>query len=157
VAEEMFSRFYHRNPGERENPRALEVNGLTDAVIRARRGGARYAEHFRDDRDFETFCAGVSRYVGHNISFDRKFLPFPLKHCFCTMKENITIIRLKRKFYGGFKYPRLSEAAEYYGLAPEGGKLHGSDYDTRLTCEIFKKMLQSPKTKRRVLEFLNSR
>jgi DNA polymerase III epsilon subunit-like protein len=84
-------------------------------------------------------------------------MTFPLKYCFCTMKENTAIIKLPNKFHGGYKYPRLSEAAQYYGLAPEAGRLHGSDYDTRLTCEIFKKMLRGPNTKQRVLEFLNRR
>jgi DNA polymerase III epsilon subunit-like protein len=157
AGEETFSRFYYRNPGEREDPQALAVNGLTDAVIRAKRAGVRYAKHFHNDKDFEQFCAGVNHYVGHNISFDRKFLPFSLKHCFCTMKENTAVIKLKKMARSGYKYPRLSEAAAYYGLAADTGRLHGSDYDTRLTCEIFKKMLYSPKTRRRVLEFLNSR
>jgi DNA polymerase-3 subunit epsilon len=154
--EDSFTRFYYRDPGERENREALAVNGLTDAVIRKRRGSAGYAEHFRRDRDFAIFCAGVHHYVAHNIAFDRKFVPFPLKHCFCTMKENTNIIRIRR-YHGGFKYPRLSEAAEFYGLAPETSRLHGSDYDTQLAYEIFRKMLSSPRTKRRVLEFLNRR
>jgi DNA polymerase-3 subunit epsilon len=154
LAEEGFSRFYYRNPGERENPRALEVNGLTDAVIRVRRGAAGYPKQFRDDGGFAAFCAGVAHYVGHNIAFDRRFLPFPLKHCFCTMRENTAVIKIRRPYGGGYKYPRLSEAAEYYGLAPESALLHGSDYDTRLTCEIFKQMLRRPATRRRALAFL---
>lgn len=154
--EDSFSRFYYRNPGERESREALAVNGLTDEVIRAKRGDAGYAEQFRQDKDFRIFCAGVNHYVAHNISFDRQFVRFPLKYCFCTMRENTNIIRIKR-YYGGFKYPRLSETAEYYGIAPETAKLHGSDYDTRLTYEIFKKMLRDPRTKQRVYEFLGRR
>jgi DNA polymerase-3 subunit epsilon len=152
IAEE-FSRFYYRKPGEPENREALAVNGLTDAAIRKKRGQDRYAEHFHHDPDFAIFCAGVHHYVGHNIAFDRKFIPFPLKYCFCTMKENTTVIKIKRP-YGGFKYPRLSEAAEFYGLAPESDRLHGSDYDTRLTYEIFKIMLREPRTRQKVREFL---
>jgi DNA polymerase-3 subunit epsilon len=151
-----FSRFYYRNPGERESREALAVNGLTDEVIRAKRGNAGYAEQFRYDDDFPIFCAGVNHYVAHNIAFDRKFVPFPLKHCFCTMRENTNIIKIKR-YCGGFKYPRLSETAEYYGLAPETGKLHGSDYDTWLTREIFKKMIRIPRTKQRIYAFLGKR
>ncbi|MDR0732045.1 MAG: hypothetical protein LBF63_10285 [Treponema sp.] len=150
---EIFSRFYYRKPGEKENREALNVNGLTDAVIRGKRGKAQYPEHFHLDGDFAAFCAGVHHYVGHNIAFDRKFIPFPLRHCFCTMKENTNIIKIQR-YCGGFKYPRLGEAADYYGLAPESGKLHGSDYDTRLTYEIFRKMFYDPRTRRRVHEFL---
>ncbi|MDR3146356.1 MAG: hypothetical protein LBU21_08765 [Treponema sp.] len=151
--EEIFSRFYYRNPGERENPEAIQVNGLRDEVIRTKRGNALYAEHFTHDTDFAAFCAGVKHYVGHNVSFDRKFIPFPLKHCFCTMKENIQVIRIKRRG-GGLKYPRLSETAAYYGLSPESDRLHGSEYDTRLTYEIFRKMLTDLRTKQRILAFL---
>jgi DNA polymerase-3 subunit epsilon len=154
--EETFTRFYYRKPGEQEDRGALNVNGLTDAVIRKKRGNARYAEHFHCDTDFAAFCAGVCHYVGHNIAFDRKFIPFPLKHCFCTMKENVNIIRIK-KYNGGFKYPRLSEAAEYYGIAPESGKLHSSDYDTRLAYEIFRAMLREPRAGHKVREFLKRR
>jgi DNA polymerase III epsilon subunit-like protein len=151
--EDVFTRFYFRNPGERANPEAIKVNGLRDEAIRKMRGNAKYAEHFNGDGDFAAFCAGVNHYVGHNISFDRMFIHFPLKHCFCTMKENTKIIRIKGH-NAGFKYPRLSEAAAYYGLSPESGKLHGSEYDTRLTYEIFRKMLGDPRTKQRVLAFL---
>jgi DNA polymerase-3 subunit epsilon len=151
---ETFTRFYYRNPGEPANRNALAVNGLTDEVIRKNRDNARYAEYFRDDRDFENLCAGVNHYVGHNIAFDRMFIHFPLKHCFCTMKENTRIIRLQR-YNGGLKYPRLGEAAAYYGLAPDADKLHGSEYDTRLTYEIFRKMLSASRTKKKVLAFLN--
>jgi DNA polymerase-3 subunit epsilon len=153
LVEGAFCRFYYRKPGERENPEALAVHGLTSEVIRAKRGEASYAEHFNRDTDFRAFCAGVNHYVAHNIAFDRKFVPFPLKHCFCTMKENTAVLRIRRRC-GGFKYPRLSEAAEFYGLAPETAKLHGSDYDARLSYEIFKKMLHHPRTRQRALEFL---
>ncbi|MDR3161679.1 MAG: hypothetical protein LBU28_08710 [Spirochaetaceae bacterium] len=151
-----FTRFYYREPGERENREALAVNGLTNAVIRKKRGDAPYAKHFRYDIDFLIFCAGVHHYVGHNIAFDRKFIPFPLEYCFCTMKENTNIIKIKKP-YGGFKYPRLSEAAEYYGLALVSDRLHSSDYDTRLTYEIFKRMLREVRTRQKAYKFLKQR
>ena len=152
--ETIFTRFYYRNPGEPQNPEALAVNGLTDEVIRKNRGNAPYAEHFRCDKDFKTLCTGVRHYVGHNIAFDRKFVPFPLKHCFCTMKENTALIKIRRHT-GGFKYPRLSETAAFYGLSPDMNKLHGSEYDTRLTYEIFRKMMNEDRTKPRIYDFLN--
>jgi DNA polymerase-3 subunit epsilon len=152
--ETIFTRFYYRKEGEQVNPAALEVNGLLDDVIRKNRGNAQYAEYFSQDKDFKTLCTGVRHYVGHNIAFDRKFVYFPLRHCFCTMKENTAIIKIRR-YNGGFKYPRLSETAAFYGLAPETDKLHGSEYDTRLTYEIFKKMMNESRTKSRIYEFLN--
>jgi DNA polymerase-3 subunit epsilon len=154
--ETIFTRFYYRKAGEPVDPGALKVNGLSDEVIRKNRGDAHYPEHFSEDEDFKALCTGVRHYVGHNIAFDRKFVCFPLKHCFCTMKENTPVVKIKR-YTGGFKYPQLSEAAAFYGLAPDTGKLHGSDYDTRLTYEIFRKMLNDGRTKPRVFEFLNKR
>ncbi|MDR2631528.1 MAG: hypothetical protein LBC60_11450 [Spirochaetaceae bacterium] len=153
---EIFTRFYYRAPGEAVNPQALAVNGLSDEVIRKSRGTAQYPQYFVQDMDFKTLCTGVKHYVGHNVSFDRKFVFFPLKHCFCTMKENITVLKLPRP-QGGLKYPRLSETASFYGLSLETDKLHGSEYDTRLTYELFRKMLTDDRTKARVSAFLNKK
>jgi DNA polymerase-3 subunit epsilon len=152
--ETVFTRFYYRKAGEPVNHDALKVNGLSDEAIRTCRGNAPYPERFTDDGDFAALCAGVRHYVGHNIAFDRKFVRFPLKHCFCTMQENTNIVKIRRHA-GGFKYPRLSEAAAFYGLSLETDKLHGSEYDTRLTYEIFRKMLNDDRTNPRVYEFLN--
>jgi DNA polymerase III epsilon subunit-like protein len=72
------------------------------------------------------------------------------------MKENITVLKLPRPA-GGFKYPRLSEAAAFYGLAPEADKLHGSEYDAQLTYNLCRKMLADDRTKARVSAFLNKK
>jgi DNA polymerase-3 subunit epsilon len=156
TVKETFSRFYYRNPGEMEDARAIDVNGLTDKAIRRKRGKAQYPEHFRDDGDFAAFCSGVRHFVGHNIAFDRKFLNFCLPHSFCTMRENTNIIRIIR-WSGGFKYPRLREAADFYHIETDERQLHGSDYDVRLTCEIFKRMLRDRRTTKRVLGFLKKK
>jgi DNA polymerase-3 subunit epsilon len=152
-ATETFSRFYYRNPGEPENAVAIAVNGLTGNVIRRKRGNAEYPEHFKDDRDFAAFCSGARHFVGHNIAFDRKFLDFCLPNSFCTMRENTDIIRIIR-WAGGFKYPRLREAADFYQIETDEDQLHESDYDTHLTYEIFKHMLRDGRTKERVIGFL---
>ncbi|MDR2070290.1 MAG: 3'-5' exonuclease [Treponema sp.] len=153
AVEETFSRFYYRNPGEPENAGAIRVNGLTDEVIRRNRGDALYPEQFKYDRDFPIFCSGVRHFVGHNIAFDQKFLAFSLPHTFCTMRENTNIIKLIR-WAGGYKFPRLKEAADYYQIEIDEHQLHGSDYDAFLTYEIFKRMLGNNQTKKRAVEFL---
>jgi DNA polymerase-3 subunit epsilon len=153
TVKETFSRFYYRKPGETENAGAIAVNGLTGEVIRRKRGDAQYPEHFKDDTDFAVFCSGVKHFVGHNIAFDRKFLDFYLPHSFCTMRENTDVIRIVR-WTGGFKFPRLKEAADYYHIKADEHQLHGSDYDTHLTYEIFKCMLKDTRTRERVIEFL---
>jgi DNA polymerase-3 subunit epsilon len=156
TVKETFSRFYYRNPGEPENVFAINVNGLTGPVIRQKRGKALYPEHFKDDRDFAAFCSGVRHFVGHNITFDRKFLDFSLPNSFCTMRENTEVIRIIRRA-GGFKFPRLQEAADYYRIETDEQQLHGSDYDARLTYEIFKRMLQNERTREKALRFLKKR
>jgi DNA polymerase III epsilon subunit-like protein len=153
TVKETFSRFYYRSPGEPENAFAIDVNGLTDTVIRQKRGKARYPKYFKDDEGFTVFCSGVRHFVGHNIAFDRKFLDFCLPHSFCTMRENTDIIRIKR-WAKGFKYPRLKEAADFYRVETDEQRLHGSDYDTRLTYEIFKRMLKNELTRESVIRFL---
>jgi DNA polymerase-3 subunit epsilon len=158
AVEETFGRFYFRNFGEPENAAAIAVNGLTDVVIWRNRGDAQYPEHFKDDPDFAGFCSGVRHFVGHNIAFDRKFLVFSLPHTFCTMRENTTVIKIPRwSGAGGYKYPRLQEAADFYKIETDERQLHGSDYDTRLTYEIFKRMLKDKRTKKAVLDFLEKR
>jgi DNA polymerase-3 subunit epsilon len=153
TVKETFSRFYYRNPGEPESAAAIGVNGLTDMVIRRKRGKARYPEHFRDDGGFAAFCSGVRHFAGHNIAFDRKFLDFCLPNSFCTMRENTDIIRIIR-WAGGYKYPNLREAAEFYQIETDERQLHGSDYDALLTYEIFKCMLRDSRAKKRVIGFL---
>jgi predicted DNA-binding transcriptional regulator YafY len=59
-----FTRYYFRNPGEKENADAIDVNGLTDEVIRDRRGDAPYPEHFKDDADFIFFLQRGQSFCG---------------------------------------------------------------------------------------------
>jgi DNA polymerase III epsilon subunit-like protein len=94
--------------------------------------------------------------VGHNIPFDAKFLDFKLKRTFCTMRENTNIMKHK-KSNGGFKAPKLIEAAVFYNISVDEDKCHGSEYDTRLCYEIFRKMLARKRSRERVLEFLEKR
>jgi DNA polymerase-3 subunit epsilon len=95
IERDVFDRCYFRQPDEAPDWGALRVNGLTDAVIRELRSDADYPAHFLEDiPQFKEFCAGVSHFVGHNISFDAKFIPFPLPHTFCTMRENTDILKI---------------------------------------------------------------
>ena len=95
-----FNRFYFRNEGEKINAEAVAVNGLTDEEILRRRteSGMKYSKYFEKDRDFIDFCKGIEHFVVHNISFDRKFIPFDLKTQFCTKESNIDILRIPGKF-----------------------------------------------------------
>jgi DNA polymerase-3 subunit epsilon len=116
-----------------------------------------YPKYFREDmQSFKDFCAGAIRFVGHNIPFDAKFLDFELKRIFCTMRENKSIMKLKNR-RGGLKPPKLIEAANFYRIAVDEKKCHGSEYDTLIAYEIFKKMLVRKRSQQRILAFLGKR
>jgi DNA polymerase-3 subunit epsilon len=149
-----YNRFYFRRPRELPNVHALDCNGLTDDVIREYRQGVEYPKYFYQDmQSFKDFCAGAIRFVGHNIQFDAQFLDFELKRTFCTMRENTGIMKLKNR-RGGLKAPNLAEAANFYQIAVDEEKCHGSEYDTLLAYEVFRKMLVRKGSREKVMEFL---
>jgi DNA polymerase-3 subunit epsilon len=153
TVQDRYNRFYFRRPPELPDVQALDCNGLTDDVLREYRQGVAYPEYFREDiQSFKDFCAGAIRFVGHNIQFDAQFLDFELKRTFCTMNENTNIMKLKNR-NGGLKPPNLSEAANFYRIAVDENKWHGSEYDTMLTYQIFRKMLVRKRSRERVRGF----
>lgn len=151
-----YDRFYFRNDGEELNEGAINVNGLTDEVISEKRKGTNYARTFEEDLDsFYLFCQDVEHYVAHNIKFDRSFIPFPLKHQFDTMMENINIVKSGiNENFGTYKWPKLMECAKYYNVPFEENELHGSLYDVLITFRVFFKMSKNVFGKEKVLEFL---
>lgn len=58
--------------------------------------------------------------------------------------------------YGKYKWPKLNETAEYYGIEVDELSTHRSDYDTYLCKEIFVRMFQDNNYNNRVLDFLNA-
>ncbi|MCL2211929.1 MAG: exonuclease domain-containing protein [Treponema sp.] len=151
---EKYDRFYFRKPGEAVGKEAINVNGLTDNVIKERRGSADYPEHFCDDiQSFRRFCSDTNHFVGHNIFYDTQYINFWLNNVFCTMLSNNKIIGLKRR-NGQPKFPSLNETANFYGVEIDKNELHGSMYDSFITYQIFLKMLEHKKVKAKVLEFL---
>ena len=149
-----FDRYYYRNPGESINYGAINVNGLTDENISILRKDRNYSKYFDEDHDFEEFCEGVTHFVAHNISFDSQFLNIPYMKKFCTMNENVENLKIEGK-YGKYKWPKLNETAEYYGIEVDELSTHRSDYDTYLCKEIFVKMLKDNNYNRKILEFLS--
>lgn len=140
---DRFDRYYY--PSERFDAGAIAVNGLTEEVIANRRGEASYPKHFTEDPGFEQFCAGVVRFVAHNISFDARFIPFVgRKKKLCTMMTNMDIVAvafLKRR--NEWKWPTLPETASHYGISTAKANLHSSMTDAEITAEIFGKMLDA--------------
>lgn len=152
---ERFNRFYFRNEDEKINAEAVAVNGLTDEEILRRRmeSGIKYSKYFIKDKEFVDFCKDTKHFVAHNISFDRKFIPFELEQQFCTKESNVEILKIPGK-NGKYKWPRLNEAAKYYGIELDENRWHGSAYDTEICKDIFVAMLKNKETFEIIKSFL---
>lgn len=134
------------------NERSQEIHGLSMEMLAEMSEGHR----FEDDAAeiFEDF-SGCKMIVGHNVSFDERFLRAEFSRCdmnlpriapFCTMNYFAATMNLVRKVnIGRPKPPRLEELVTYYALSPEmivefaaqafagGGAAHDARYDTAAT------------------------
>ena len=139
---QIFHRYYHA--AEPFNLRAFQVHGLSPDRIETLRcdSMAEYARFFKNDEDLLQFVFGCSRWVAHNIEFDAGFLPFPAVRQFCTMKENVPILKLPRRNHQGYKYPTLKETAYFYGLPYDESLAHSGIYDASLARDIFLAMIK---------------
>ena len=154
---EKYDRFYFRKPGEAIGKEAIDINGLTDEIIEKRRNGIDYPTNFCNDiHSFRQFCSDTRHFIGHNIFFDTKFINFWLSNVFCTMLSNNDILKLKRK-NGKSKFPSLEETAKFYGVELDKNELHGSMYDSFITYQVFLKMIDFDKSKKKVMAFLNKK
>lgn len=156
-----YNRFYYRNVGEPLNEGAINVNGLTDDVISQNRENTFkengvYPKYYVDDVDsFYEFCDGSKHFIAHNIKFDRQFIPFILEKQFDTMLENVDIVKIpSTNPYNKYKWPKLIECANYYGVKYENDNMHQSMYDVLIMARVFYVMFKKNHTK--LLEFINS-
>lgn len=148
-----YYRFYYRKPHEKPNMGALSVNGLYDYVIDEKRKNVSYATYFHEDvEDLKKFVGTCKHFVAHNISFDKSFMPFSLRYPFCTMNENVDILRIPKG--NRYKWPKLSELSDFYKVPFDNSKLHDSYYDTLILARVFYKMLKTPVAREKVLYFL---
>jgi DNA polymerase-3 subunit epsilon len=137
---EVFNRYYF--PSEKPNPEAVAVNGLSTEVLTEHRKGCDYPRNFSFDSDVYYFFENIKIISGHNIrNFDLRFLPF-LKDRMCldTMimaKDVLKIPNLKSKTY---KFPKLSECAEYFNISSE--KAHDAFYDVKTTAKVLEYLLK---------------
>lgn len=148
-----YYRFYYRNPGEKPNMGALSVNGLYDYIIDEKRINCNYPLYFKDDVDsLKTFVGNCKHFVAHNIAFDKNFMPFPLRYSFCSMNENVDILKIPKG--NSYKWPKLSELSDFYNVPYDNSKLHDSYYDTLILARVIFKMLREPKAKEKLIYFL---
>lgn len=153
---DRFNRFYYASDSKVCHPKAIEVNGLDDDTIGDLRGRANYPLHFEEDNDFYEWCKGVTSYIGHNVSFDLKYVPkLEALNVFDTMFANIDYVKAEWNSYRSqWKWPKLSETCTKYEVTMDEDRLHESIYDVEMTVEIFKRMVtQFPFRMKRLKEF----
>ena len=80
------------------------------------------------------------------------------------MHSNTKIIKIPSKTKnipnktknGEYKFPKLSEAADFYNIEYDQNNLHDSLYDVYTTFEVFKAMKEHPIAKILVNEFIEN-
>lgn len=142
---EEYDRYYYICEGEKENEGAISVNGLTKDEICKRRGNdCKYPKYFYDDiQSFKKFCEGTRHFIGHNINFDLKYIKdyILVENTFDTMYTNKYILKLPSNY--GYKNPRLSETADFYGVDVSQYSFHSSLDDVKVTAKIFRLMCKN--------------
>lgn len=99
------------------------IHGFTVEKIYALSGGKTF-DDFADEiyNDFSS----ANLIVGHNVMFDIGFLTaeferigrtFDYNNALDTMKYFTPVIKLRRRSGSGYKYPKLSEATDYFCLS----------------------------------------
>lgn len=106
------------------DPGASAVNGLTLESLQELSNNKRFDDFI--DEIYTDFNSD-DLLIAHNVSFDRSFLLEEFrrldkdisnlkdKRYFCTMEHYTDVLQIKHSYYG-WKYPKLSEVAEYLGL-----------------------------------------
>ena len=100
---------------------AFKVHGFSVEKLKSLSGGKRFRDCI-DEIEQDFLSADLA--VAHNVKFDymflrtefeRQFRTFYTKNEFCTMKGLTPVCKLLRSS-GAYKYPKLSEACEYFGI-----------------------------------------
>lgn len=148
-----YYRFYFRESHETPNQGALKVNGLYDYVIKEKRQNVSYPMYFSQDiESLKNFIGDCKHFIAHNIAFDREFIPFKLRYQFCSMSENIDILKISKG--NGYKWPKLSELSDFYQVPFDNNNLHDSYYDTLILARVIYKMLKHKEARGKLLYFL---
>jgi DNA polymerase-3 subunit epsilon len=117
------------------DPFAQKVHGFSRERLKILSGGRRFYGY--REEIFEDF-KNADLIIAHNLSFDLNFLmkefeennmQFLYKQGLCSMRHFTSVCKIMRASGRGYKYPKLSELAEYFGLYP---------YDTSInTIKMF--------------------
>lgn len=146
-----YDRYYFLRDGEEPNMEAININGLTEEVIRANRKEAIYPKHFGDDKEiFDLFAQNHELYIAHNIKFDKGFMEYHHEYFIDEQKEFCTMLATQYVYDAPFmrngepKYPKLSESVAHFNIDTSKflgkGGYHSSLFDCYCCLEIFKRL-----------------
>ena len=105
-------------------PSAVAVHGFTPEKLYALSDGRTFSCDI--DEIYDDFLR-ADLVVAHNFAFDLKFMiaeflyeqrQFRYRESLCTMKQFTDVMCLPRASHRGYKYPKLSELAEYFDVYP---------------------------------------
>lgn len=114
---------------------AYRVHGFSVDKLKILSGGKRFCDFAEEiERDFNA----ADIVVAHNSAFDMMFMRaeferlgkrFCVKREFCSMKKSLPVCKLPKSRGNGYKYPKLSELCEHFGI---------TEYDVaEKTAELF--------------------
>ncbi len=102
---------------------ALAVHGFSIEKLKELSNEKTFGDYV-DEIEQDFLSADVV--VCHNVNFDFMFLreefsrlgrDFVCKNEFCTMKSLTPVCKIFRSNHKGYKYPKLSEACEFFGIS----------------------------------------
>lgn len=106
-----------------------------------------------DKEAFKIFSNDVKHFVTHNVKLNESTLDLNQKIQFCTMLTNINIVEIKNS-NGRNRWPKLLEVSKYYGLKSNEDLISSNLNITKLTIQVFQKMLKHPKGSICVRDFI---
>ena len=101
---------------------AYKVHGFTPEKLRVLSGGKRFNDLIGLIGEDISSAGAVAC---HNAAFDVMFLraeferaglDLPIAESFCTMKKSVEICKIPRGRGCGYKYPKLNELCDFYGI-----------------------------------------
>lgn len=105
---------------------AYMVHGFSAEKLRSLSEGKRFCDYAEEiERDFNS----ADIVVAHNAAFDMMFMRveferlgkcFSVKKEFCSMKKSVPVCKLPKTCGKGYKYPKLSELCEHFGITEQG-------------------------------------
>ncbi|MGL4653416.1 hypothetical protein [Cetobacterium sp.] len=112
-------------------------------------------EEFQDTNKetFKIFSNDVKHFVSHNVKLNESTLDLNQKIQFCTMLTNVNIVEIK-KSNGRNRWPKLLEVSKYYGVKSNEDLVSNNLNITKLTIQVFQKMLKHPKGSICVRDFI---